>query len=73
APDVALTALHTTLGPQHLTYYEHTHGKTIPYHPKGILLPNTCPHNGFRFAAQFAFQDGSHATAHTTVRCPARK
>lgn len=43
APNVAITKLQATLGPQHLTYYEHTHGHTIPYNPKGILLPNTCP------------------------------
>jgi hypothetical protein len=71
APDVAVIKLTTTLGPEHLTYYEHTHnGHTIAYNPKGILLPNNCPHNGFPFTATFGFQDGTHTNAHTTIPCP---
>ncbi len=69
-PPVAVVRLRTTLGPQGLTYYEHNHGKTVAYHPEGILLPRTCPHNGFPFAADFTFLDGSDATAHTLVACP---
>ena len=42
--------LTTTLGPNHITYYEYRKGHTIPYHPRGILLPPTCPKGGFRFA-----------------------
>jgi hypothetical protein len=72
APDAALVKLTTTLGPSHITYYEYRKGHTIPYHPRGILLPPTCPHGGFRFAAQFTFDDGSHASAHTVVPCPRR-
>jgi hypothetical protein len=70
ASDVAVVKLTSTLGPEHLTYYEHTHGQVVPYNPKGILLPDTCPHDGFPFAAEFAFLDGSHSSAHTTVPCP---
>jgi hypothetical protein len=70
APDVAVIRLHATLGPQGLTYYEHTHGQIVPYNPTGILLPDTCPHGGFPFAAEFAFLGGSRTTAHTTVPCP---
>jgi hypothetical protein len=69
-PDVAVIELTATLGPKHLTYYEHRHGHTIAYNPKGILLPNTCPRGGFPFAATFGFLDGTHANAHTTVPCP---
>ncbi len=72
-PDVAVTQLRSTLGPQHLTYYEHTHGRWKGYHPAGILLPNSCPHGGFPFAATLTFLDGSHASAHTTVPCPAKR
>jgi hypothetical protein len=71
APDAALVELSTTLGPSHITYYEYSKGHTIPYHPRGILLPNTCPRGGFRFAARFAFNDGTHASAAATVACPA--
>jgi hypothetical protein len=70
APDVAVVKFSSTLGPRHITYYEHHDGKTISYHPTGLILPNTCPRPGFPFAAEFTFQDGSHAKAHTTVPCP---
>jgi hypothetical protein len=70
APDAAVVQFSTTLGPAHLTYYELTHGKYFPYHPKGIVLPRVCPRGGFQFAAHFTFEDGGHAQAHTTVACP---
>lgn len=69
-PDVAVVRLRSTLGPEHLTYYEHRHGHLIPYNPKGILLPDTCPHGGFPFAATITFLDAGRTTAHTTVPCP---
>jgi hypothetical protein len=69
-PNVAVVALHATLGPLGLTYYEHVRGKLIPYHPNGILLPDHCPRGGFPFAASLTFEDGSHASASTTVPCP---
>jgi hypothetical protein len=71
-PYVSLTRLRSTLGPMHLTYYQTFHGKRTAYHPQGIRLPHTCPHGGFPFTATFTFQDGTHATAHATVPCPAR-
>jgi hypothetical protein len=70
APDVAVVALRSTLGPQHLTYYETVRGRRVAYQPKGILLPDSCPPGGFPFAAELHFDDGSHARTHTTVRCP---
>jgi hypothetical protein len=70
ASDVTIVSLHVTLGPQGLTYYERTDGATLGYTPKGILLPSSCPHGGFPFAASFSFLDGSHARARATVRCP---
>ncbi len=69
-PNASIVALHSTIGPLHLTYYEHTHGKYLPYHPHGIELPHTCPPGGFRFAARFAFENGTHTSTHTTVPCP---
>jgi hypothetical protein len=69
-PDVAITELRTTLGPMHITYYETFHGKRIAYHPQGIRLPHTCPHDGFPFAATLAFLNDTHANAHTSVPCP---
>jgi len=70
APDVAVVRLRATLGPEHLTYYEHTHGRTVAYHPKGVLLPDHCPRGGFPFHANLAFADGSDASASTAVPCP---
>ena len=69
-PNASLVQLHSTIGPLHLTYLEHTRGKYLPYHPRGIVLPLACPHGGFDFAASFSFEDGAHASAHTAVPCP---
>ncbi len=72
ALDVALVRLHYTLGPGGLVYYERVHGKLVPYHPQGIMLPRTCPRGGFPFAASFVFLGGAHANAGTKVPCPSR-
>jgi hypothetical protein len=69
-PDVALVQLTTTIGAKGITYYERVKGKTIGFHPRGILLPKSCPRGGFTFAAHMTFQDATHASAHTTVPCP---
>lgn len=69
-PDVAITRIDITLGPQHLTYYERIQGKIVPYIPRGILLPEHCPRHGFPFNATFTFLDGSHTHTHTAVPCP---
>ncbi len=73
APNASLVQLQSTIGPLHLTYYEYTRGKYRPYHPRGIVLPNTCPRGGFHFAASFKFEDGTHTSAHTVVPCPGRR
>jgi len=69
SPFVAVVRLHATLGPRGLIYYERRHGKFVPYRPAGVLLPNKCPHGGFRFAATFAFLDGSSSGAQAVVPC----
>jgi hypothetical protein len=73
APDAAVVQMNATIGSQGVTYYTHTHGKTISYHPDGLRLPHTCPHGGFPFAATFTFLDGAHSSAGTTVPCPAHQ
>lgn len=70
AADIAIASLSVTIGPRGLTYYEHTEGTTLAYTPKGILLPKTCPHGGFPFAATFSFLDGSHPEARAMLPCP---
>ncbi|MGA7705004.1 MAG: hypothetical protein WB998_08940 [Solirubrobacteraceae bacterium] len=70
-PNVAVIKLAMTVGPtSKIFYYEHVHGKTVRYHPRGVLLPDSCPPGGFPFAATFGFEDGSHAEAQTKVPCP---
>jgi hypothetical protein len=70
-PNVAVVKLAGTVGPtSKIFYYERVHGKTLRYHPRGVLLPDSCPRGGFPFAATFGFEDGSHATAQTSVPCP---
>jgi hypothetical protein len=70
-PNVAVVKLAITVGPtKRIFYYEHIHGKTLRYHPRGVILPDSCPPGGFQFAASFGFEDGSHAAANTTVPCP---
>jgi hypothetical protein len=69
-PDVSIVSVQATIGPSHLTYYKHVHGRRVAFHPVGISVPERCPKGGFPFSAEFAFQDGSHATAATTVACP---
>lgn len=73
APYVSVVEFHSTLGPLHLRYHEQIHGRTIQYEPRGIPLPNRCPHGGFHFSAHFMFLDGSNSNAVTTVPCPASR
>jgi hypothetical protein len=69
-PDVSVVSVNATIGPSGLTYYKHVHGKLKSFHPLGIGVPERCPRGGFPFSALFVFQDGSQASASTTVPCP---
>lgn len=69
-PDVSIVSVQATIGPNHLTYHKRVHGRLVAFHPVGIFVPERCPKGGFPFEAEFTFQDGSHATASTTVPCP---
>jgi hypothetical protein len=71
-PDVSIVSVQTTIGPSHLTYFRHRHGRLVPFKPRGVSVPERCPRGGFPFAAQFTFQDGSRTSATTTVPCPPR-
>jgi hypothetical protein len=72
-PYVSIVRLLTTLGPEHLTYYEHIKGKAVPYNPQGVLLPKVCPRGGFQFAGRFLFADGAKASSRTAVPCPGKQ
>lgn len=69
-PDVSIVDVQATIGPSHLTYYKHVHGRLVPFRPRGVGVPERCPRGGFPFAAEFTFQDGTTASAQTTVPCP---
>jgi hypothetical protein len=69
---IVIRHLHLVLGPPNLTYYEHLDGRTIAYHPKGLVLPKRCPSGGYPFSASFAFRDDSSASARTAVPCTRR-
>lgn len=63
----ALTRVSMTIGSQRVTYRD---PEGLRYHPDGIILPERCPRGGFTFNALLVFQDGTQATAATTVSCP---
>jgi hypothetical protein len=69
-PDVSVVSVTSTIGPNHLTYYKHVHGRLVPFHPRGVAVPERCPEGGFPFAAEFTFLDGTQTSAQTTVPCP---
>ena len=71
-PDVSVVSVTSTIGPAHLTYYKTVQGRRVPYSPRGVSVPERCPHGGFPFAATFSFLDGSQTSASTAVPCPAR-
>jgi hypothetical protein len=72
-PPVALVRFRSTIGPLGITYYNHIHGKFVPYQPRGIVLPHQCPRSGFPFSARFTFADGHKLAARTTVPCPRKR
>ncbi len=69
-PDVSVVSVTSTIGPSHLTYYKQVHGRRVSFRPRGVAVPEHCPHGGFPFAARFTFLDGSHTSAQTMVPCP---
>lgn len=69
-PDVSIVSVRATIGPSHLTYYRHRHGRLEAFHPRGVSIPEHCPKGGFPFSANFTFQDGSTTSAATVVPCP---
>ena len=73
APDVAVVSFQSTIGPNHVVYYDHRHGRVVHFQPRGIAIPTRCPSGGFPFSADFSFLDGSHVTARRAVRCPHRR
>jgi hypothetical protein len=72
APYVSVLRMHATFGPENVTYFKRAGGITFAFRPRGLALPSRCPRAGFQFQGSFTFSDGTHALAHTRVRCPKR-
>jgi hypothetical protein len=72
-PPVSIISVQSTIGPSHLTYYKHVHGRRVAFHPRGVSVPLSCPSGGFQFSANFGFLDGSSTVATSTVPCPPRR
>jgi hypothetical protein len=72
-PDIGLTRLQSTIGPDGITYYRRVRGETVPFTPRGVSLPRRCPSGGFRVSAVFHWWTISGAaSASTRVPCPRR-
>jgi len=69
-PDGAIVEMSATLGTRSQTYYRTVGGRRVRFDPKGATLPASCPAGGFPFSATFGFDDGSSASAVSTVGCP---
>jgi hypothetical protein len=72
-PPVSILNVESTIGPSHLTYYKHVHGKKVAFHPRGVSVPLRCPRGGFPFSANFNFLDGTSTAAATVVPCPPQR
>ena len=69
-PPVSILSVESTIGPSHLIYYKHVHGKRVAFHPRGVSVPLSCPRGGFPFSANFSFLDGTSTVASSVVPCP---
>lgn len=72
-PNVAVTQLHSIIGPKSIVYDERVGDRTIHYRPKGVAVPTSCPRGGFPFAASFSFEDGTRAASRTAAPCPSMR
>ena len=68
--EIALTDLDFSIGSPRITYYDRSRGRSVPFKPDTIPLPDACPRGGFPFRTRITFEDGTSAAAGTTVRCP---
>jgi hypothetical protein len=69
-PDAAIVEMKASLGTRSQAYYRTVGGRRVRFTPKGATLPPSCPAGGWPFAATFGFNDGTSASAASTVGCP---
>lgn len=72
-PPVSIISAQAEIGPAHLVYKIRKHGKLVSFRPRGVSVPEKCPHGGFVFVGKFGFMNGTSSTATTTVPCPKRR
>jgi hypothetical protein len=70
-PNVSVQRFQSTFGPKGLAYEREVNGRIVNFEPRGVTVPRQCPPGGYQFAADFAFEDGSRQTVHSTAPCPA--
>lgn len=74
-PFTALRSFTSTIGPENITYYTHKHGKATPFKPRGLSVPDRCPHDGgasgFPVEASFTWWESNETSrAVTHIPCP---
>jgi hypothetical protein len=69
APNASVISLESRIGPPGLTYTRTAHHHQIRYHPRGMILPRTCPPSGYDFSATFRFEDNTSSSATRNVSC----
>jgi hypothetical protein len=69
SPNASVVSLDSRIGSPELTYTRISHHREIRYHPRGMILPSTCPRGGYGFSATFRFEDDTSSDASSTVRC----
>ena len=70
APTSPSSASHPQSAPKDSHTTNEGTDNSCPTQPRGIALPNHCPHQGFVFSAHFTFQDGTQAHATSTSGAP---
>ena len=71
-PDLALETFNSTLGPKGYTYERDVNGLVVPFKPRGMRIPWTCPAGGYplNVSLTLTFRDSSSSVASYRVPCP---
>jgi hypothetical protein len=69
SPTASVISLNSKIDPASLLYATNVDGRRTLYHPRGIVLPTSCPRRGFRFSAALRFQDAATTVVHDVVAC----
>lgn len=70
APYASIESVYATLGAANAAYYESVHGKSKLVRVRGIVVPKSCPADGFVSEGTIDFADGSTLTVNPTIPCP---